>query len=110
MINVTVYRDILGNWSGFESEGHAIQSGNSKYDLVCAAISMHLQTIEYSLIKLITNINVEKKDGYLELIFQSNEDERLRGIEYIFLNGIEILHENYKNSIKVHNKEVEFHV
>ncbi|MDD2370604.1 MAG: ribosomal-processing cysteine protease Prp [Firmicutes bacterium] len=110
MIKVTVYRDELGNWTGFKSEGHAMQSGNSKYDLVCSAISMHLQTIEYSLTKIITNINVEKKDGYLELIFQINEDERLRGIEYIFLNGIEILHENYRNSIKVHNKEVEFHV
>ena len=110
MIKVTVYRDKLGKWTGFKSEGHAMHGGNSKYDLVCAAISMHLQTIEYSLSKIITNINVEKNDGYLELIFKSNEDVRLRGIEYIFLNGIEILHDNYKNSIKVHNKEVEFHV
>ncbi|KAF0091533.1 MAG: hypothetical protein FD141_1322 [Fusobacteria bacterium] len=110
MIKVTVYRDKLGNWTGFKSEGHAMHNGNSKYDLVCAAMSMHLQTIEYSLSKFIKNINVEKNDGYLELIFKSNEDVRLGGIEYIFLNGIEILHDNYKNSIKVHNKEVEFHV
>jgi uncharacterized protein YsxB (DUF464 family) len=110
MMKVTVYRDKLGCWTGFKSEGHAMQAGNSKYDLVCAAISMHLQTIEYSLSKLITDIKIEKNDGYLELIFKSNEDVRLGGIEYIFLNGIEILHDNYKNSIKVHNKEVEFHV
>ena len=110
MIKVTVYRDKLGNWIGFKSEGHAMNNGDSKYDLVCAAMSMHLQTMEYSLAKFINKINIKKKDGYLEVIFQSNEDERLRGIEYIFLNGIEILHENYKNSIKVHNKEVEFHV
>lgn len=110
MVSVTVYRDKLGNWTGFKTEGHALHGGNSKYDLVCAAISMHLQTIEYSLTKFIKNINVEKKDGYLELIFKGNDDERLRGIEDVFLNGIEILHDNYKKSIKVHNKEVEYHV
>ena len=110
MINITIYRDKLGNWTGFKSDGHAMGNGNSKYDLVCSAISMHLQTVEYSLIKLIEEIKIKKNNGFLELIFKSNEDERLRGIEYIFLNGIEILHENYKKSIKVHNKEVEFHV
>ena len=110
MVKVTVYRDKSGTWTGFKSEGHALHGADSQFDLVCAAISMHLQTIEYSLTRFIKEIKVEKKDGYLELIFRSNEDERLRGIEYIFLNGIEILHQSYKNSIRVHNKEVEFHV
>lgn len=108
MVTLTIYRDRTGNWTGFKSEGHASRESDTIYDLVCAAISMHLQTIEYSLEKRIRITKKVKRDGYLELIFHSSP--KTEGIEEIFLNGVEILVGTYGKSFKVHNKEVESHV
>lgn len=110
MVNITVFRDKHENWAGFSSRGHAGGAGNSQYDLVCAAISMHLQTIEYSLEKKIKLLKKEKNDGYLELLFDTKDSAKVGGIEEVFLNGLEILEGNFRKQVKVHNKEVESHV
>lgn len=110
MVRIDVFRDRHGNWTGFRSKGHADASGDGEYDLVCAAISMHLQTIEYSLEKKIRLINKQKSDGWLEIRFDGEEGAKVKGIEEVFLNGLEILEQNYRKSVKVHNKEVESHV
>ena len=110
MVKISIYRDKNNNWLGFEATGHARQNFDGEYDLICSAISMHLQTIEYSLDKKIKNITKTKKDGYLKIIFPEQDKNLISGIEEVFENGVEILAENYKNIIKVHNKEVEYHV
>ena len=110
MVNITVFRDRHEKWAGFSSKGHAGGAGNSQYDLVCAAISMHLQTIEYSLEKKIKLLKKEKKDGFLELLFDTKDSAKVEGIEEVFFNGLEILEGNFRKQVKVHNKEVETHV
>lgn len=82
--------------------------GNSQYDLVCAAISMHLQTVEYTLGEKTNLLRRTKKDGYLELVFPPMEN--LRELEAFFSNGLKILVGSYGKSLKVYDKEVESHV
>lgn len=110
MVRISIFWDKDKNWRGFETQGHASQNFNSEYDLICSAISMHLQTIEYSLEKKIKNITKIKRDGYLKIVFPKQDQDLISGIEEVFENGLEILAENYRNIIKIHNKEVEFHV
>lgn len=110
MVIISIYRDKDKNWLGFEAKGHATLNNDSEYDLICSAISMHLQTIEYSLDKKKVNISKTKKDGYLKILFPKQQEKLIAGIQEVFENGIEILAKSYKNSIKIHNKEVEVHV
>lgn len=110
MIRISIFRDKNNNWLGFEATGHASQGFDGEFDLICAAISMHLQTIEYSLEKKINIVYKEKRSGYLKIMFYKQEEDLISGIEEVFYNGVEILASNYKDKIKVHNKEVEFHV
>ena len=108
MVRLTIYRDPKGNWRGFQSKGHAGGGSDTVYDLVCAAISMHLQTIEYSLEKRIRIDQKDKRDGYLEICFQPGGETE--AIEEVFLNGVEILEKSYGQMFQVRNKEVESHV
>lgn len=106
MVIISIFWDKYKNWRGFEAEGHASQYSDSEYDLICSAISMHLQTIEYSLEKKINNIIKIKRDGYLKIVFHKQDKNLISDIEEVFANGVEILSKNYSNIVKICNKEM----
>lgn len=112
MNNITIYRDNQGNWNGFESHGHIgeydIKTG--QYSLVCCALSMHLQTIAYSLEKHMDLVNLKRNDdtGYLKVVFKG-DSPLLLGIKAVFLNGLALLRDDYEKYFKVHEEEVEYH-
>ena len=113
MNNIVIYKDKQGNWCGFESCGHIgehdVKTG--QYSLVCCALSMHLQTIVYSLEKHLNLVKIKRDDKacYLKVIFKG-DSILLLGIEVVFLNGLTLLKKDYKKYIKIHEEEVEYHV
>ena len=113
MNSIVIYKDKQGNWCGFESCGHIGEYDKEagQYSLVCCALSMHLQTIAYSLEKHMDLVKLIRDDeaGYLKVIFKG-ESPLLLGIETVFLNGLTLLKKDYKKYIKVHEEEVEYHV
>ena len=99
------------NWLGFESKGHIeklnYNTNKDKYNLICCALSMHLQTVTYALKYNFKNIEIIKKKGYLRININENKNIfLLNGMKEVFLAGLILLKSNYKNYIKVFDKEI----
>ena len=74
MNTIVIYRDKQGRWRGFESQGHIGEFDVTKgeYSLVCCALSMHLQTIAYSLEQHVDLVKIKREDeaGYLKYVLK----------------------------------------
>lgn len=115
MIRVKLYKDINGSIYKYTVSGHAGYS-TSGNDIVCAAVSMLVQTALIALKEVCkideNNIGyfIDEKNGILEVSIPRNLPEKQIYDANIILKtmevGINALIENYPKYITLENREV----
>jgi uncharacterized protein YsxB (DUF464 family) len=58
LILIQVFKDKSGNYKKIHSEGHATKDRNSEYSLLCAGVSILLQTLHYNF-RIMSNVSCE---------------------------------------------------
>ncbi|WP_153832580.1 ribosomal-processing cysteine protease Prp [Fundicoccus ignavus] len=111
MIKIKVFKDEKNLIKQIELTGHAGYA-DSGYDIVCAAVSSQVISVENSLHQLLniaveTEVN-EVEGGYLKLTMPVVSDEKLSENGQLLLNhlvfALQVLSQNYSEFIKIQEK------
>ncbi|MBD3948341.1 ribosomal-processing cysteine protease Prp [Tuanshanicoccus lijuaniae] len=111
MIKVTFFRNQAEQLYAYELTGHAGYADNG-YDIVCAAVSAQVISVENSLHKLI-NVPVETivndvEGGYLKVTVHTIEDQQKQDQTQLLLEhlvfALEVIAESYSEFIKIQYK------
>lgn len=111
MTKVTFFRDKFGNICRFEMKGHAGSAGNSRYDMVCAAIS----ATAYNAVGALDELAELKDfyqiaDGYMNCSIPVDVPESKREIVRIILEttliGMKQIKKQYSKYVSVMEEEV----
>ena len=115
MIKIKVFKDEKNLIKQIELTGHAGYA-DSGYDIVCAAVSSQVISVENSLHQLLniaveTEVN-EVEGGYLKLTMPVVSDEKLSENGQLLLNhlvfALQVLSQNYSEFIKIQEKTLDF--
>ena len=91
----------------FESKGHAsLSNGKKGENLVCAAVSVLVQTLYLYLKKEGLLQKEEIKDGYLLMILNLKPEEIIRNSFDIILTGLETLKKQHPEDIELLYKQI----
>lgn len=113
MIKITVYKDAQDTIQQLKMLGHA-QYADPGYDIVCAAVSSQVISVENSLQQLL-KIAVETKvdeveGGFLHLKMPAITQKQLRSDSQLLLNhlvfALQVLAENYPEFIKIQESTI----
>ncbi|XJS09895.1 ribosomal-processing cysteine protease Prp [Aerococcaceae bacterium WGS1372] len=111
MINITFYHDTNKKVRQVLMTGHAGYA-DSGYDIVCAAVSSQVISVENSLVQLL-NIDVvtvvnETEGGYLKLTLPPHLSHSVSQDAQLLLKHLsfafEVLAESYPEFIRIYNK------
>lgn len=113
MIKITVYKDAEDAIQQLKMVGHA-EYADPGYDIVCAAVSSQVISVENSLQQLLkipveTNVN-EVEGGFLQLNMPVITQKQLRSDSQLLLNhlifALQVLAENYPEFIKIQESTI----
>lgn len=113
MIKITVYKDAEDAIQQLKMIGHA-EFADAGYDIVCAAVSSQVISVENSLQQLL-NIAVETivdevEGGYLQLKMPIITQKQLKSDSQLLLNhlvfALQVLAENYPEFIKIQESTI----
>ncbi|MBK0348955.1 ribosomal-processing cysteine protease Prp [Aerococcaceae bacterium zg-ZJ1578] len=111
MIKVTFFRDKAEQLYAYELTGHAGYADNG-YDIVCAAVSTQVISVENSLHKLIdvpveTVVN-DVEGGYLKVTVQVIKDQHKQEQTQLLLEhlafALEVIADSYSEFVKIQYK------
>ncbi len=109
MIQLTMYRQADGNYTGFSCKGHAGYADHGQ-DIVCAGVSALVLTVVQSLETLTedkTEVSVEEAAGSVRCMLQEPSSEKARLLlDALFLGCQSIRKEYGKQYITIKFREV----
>ena len=103
MTTVTIFKRADGFITGYRARGHA---GSGKYgnDIVCAAISVLVQSTGDGIVNVVkarAHLRIDEDSGFYELILDENQESRAS-------EGAQILLKTFENAITAIAKDREY--
>ncbi|MGD9154100.1 MAG: ribosomal-processing cysteine protease Prp [Bacillota bacterium] len=110
MVSVKLAMDRNGQYSGFVCSGHAAYAKHGA-DIVCAAISILIQTIMAALEEILqipVEVEADEHAGYLKCTWVNQPDqlERIQLLLKTLVLGLTALQREYPNHISLDEMEV----
>ncbi|NLY30579.1 MAG: ribosomal-processing cysteine protease Prp [Firmicutes bacterium] len=106
MVRIEVYTDTAGRIHGFAAKGHSGFAPHGQ-DIVCAAVSVLLQTAVLGLKEVADIIpQAEVADGYLECYLAPDQAEqpKVEAVLQTMLVGLKAIEEEYGDYVSVRVK------
>lgn len=108
MVRVVIERSSDGKITGYSGYGHALYASRGE-DIVCAAISMLLQTTLLGLIEVVrAEVKYSQEEGSLScrLAPGQEQDEKAQVLMETMLLGLRNIEDSYGDHFVIQEKEV----